>query len=445
MAMFQAKNGKVISVGSGIANDEMVKKAKSLGMPIYTNALGSKTLLQTHMAPGGNVDSSRRYMDEKILGYLKQLDRTKPIVIHISDHGWNDSLTGDGSLPPEKSGIQLRNQAKMSEQSETLILTHEELAGLMKKAGLVGPGAPQVRIVSDHCYGGGIHWISENFPNVCTAAFTSNELPNYVVDDESRAFWEYAATEKKAGRKATMTSAFNAGLSQATQSRGAALGSTQYVQNILRKKKLLGKQTSIADDTLTDWREWDRLNQFKSAESCSMLPTVPPISGKQLVAVQDVLDTLYPPGETEGKEYQKALAALKKTGAADQKLLQQYQAKLKDAQAKWAKLTLEEKAIRSREYTDSLGDFAAWTMGDFKSDKQKDLKSVLGKEKNFESEFMTYKKANYPRIREYLKNRELVARAQELKTFADLYEKKKISEKEMDTYRRMVACESSPL
>ena len=443
LAMFQAESGKLISVGSDVPNEEMIKRARAAGMPVEKTRYGYTTL-QKYRA--GTPEDSKEAMSEGILAQLKKLDRSQPVTIHIADHGWNGNLSGTGTLPPEKSGIVLKTQTSSFQSEKELVLTHEEFAELLKKAGLVGEGAPQLRIIAEHCYGGGTHWISEKFPNVCTAAFTSNEEANYVSDNESQALWQHVESGKKSGRATSLSEGFYAGWSTKSNphSEGGALGSTQYVRNILKKNGIDAKK--LGEDTLTTWTDWSELKESNFSESsCRLPPPLTPLSFEQISSIQKVLAVIQPDQISKSKEYAEALAAIQKTGAADQKLLSEYTARFQEAQSAWKKLSLEEKAARSRDYTEDLGSFFEWMKGDFASSKKSKLDEVQSEKSRAEKSFFDYRKQNYPRIQAYLKNRELLARMGEFNKFSELVEQKKVSATELKTYQRMIACESLPL
>ncbi len=443
LAMFKAQSGNMISVGNDLNNDDLIEQARANNMPLEKTKFGFSSMKNYR---SGNPEDTKSEMTQNILQQLRQLDRSKPITLHIADHGWNGNLSGTGTLPPEKSGIVLKSQTNPYQGVQDLILTHEEFAELLKKAELIGPNAPAVRIVAEHCYGGGMHWLSEKFPNVCTAAFTSNEEPNYVSDNESQAFWKQVESGKKSNRNVSMTEAFYAGWSTKSNdySEGGALGSTQYIRNLLKKNGIDSKK--LAEDTLSQWTEWRELSEIRLAESSCAIPApLTPLSLAEVSSIQKIMTAIQPDRSSMPKEYSQALAAIQKTGAADQKLLEEYIQRFKEAQAAWGKLSLDEKAIRSRTYTDDLGSFLTWMQGEFAATKKHQLDQVMVQANQIEAQFLKYKKLNYPRIQAYLKNRELLGRMGELDKFSELVEKGKVTPAELKTYQRMVACESLPL
>ena len=456
IAMFKAEKGKMISVGSGVITDEVAERVRKLGMPIYKTAHGSLTLMRSHTAPGGNAESPRSYMDQKILEQFRQLDRSAPITLYISNHGWNGDLNGDGTLPPEDSGIFLRNQANHYEGADELVLTHRQLSEMLAQAGLVGADAPTVRIVTDYCYSGGIHWISENFPNVCTAAFTSNEKPNYSGDNEAGAFWSYVGAEKSAGRSVSLAAGFYAAHSQQnttlhlgsseTRTVGAALGSVQYVQNISRTKGILDSKKRLLGDEITDWKSWDLLNDFKSdCDGCEKsYPALSALKISKLSEAEEVLKVLYPSADS-GKEYKAAVQALRTDAQRDHQILADYPKRTALTRSEWAKQISEESEIRARKSDDEAGTLFQWILGNFEKTKRADLAEVQGRKKATESQFAEYRSQNFPRIRAYLKNRDLIERILEMKPFAKLYREQQITDEEMNTYRRLSACEAQPL
>jgi hypothetical protein len=443
VAMFKAQSGKMISVGNAISNEAINKEARLNQIPLESDTRGL-TPMKNYRS--GNPEDTKIEMTENILKQLKQLDRSKPVTIHIADHGWNGNLSGTGTLPPEKSGIVLKTQTNPYQNEKDLILTHEEFSELLKKAGLVGPQAPPLRIVSEHCYGGGAHWISEKFPNVCTAAFTSNEEPNYSNDNEAKAFWNHVDERKKANRSVSMTEAFYAGWSSKSNeySEGGALGSTQYIRGLLKKNGIDSKK--LAEDTLSQWTQWSELKEIHLSEtSCSIPAPLAPLSFAEVTSIQKIMATIQPEQSAKPKEFTEALLSIQKTGAQDQKILDEYLLRFKESQSAWNKLSLEQKAIRSREYTDDMDSFMDWLKGDFNSNKNRKLNELELQQAALQTRFLNFKKLNDQRIQAYIKNRELLARMGELDRFSQLVETGKITPAELKTYQRMVACESLPL
>ncbi|MBS1962616.1 MAG: hypothetical protein JST04_10395 [Bdellovibrionales bacterium] len=461
---FQAANGnRAVGIGNYESyNEEQLDRAKKAGVKVYGTGY-ERTVFLDQLADRKERESPKEAAKRNILAQLMKLDKTKPITIHISDHGWNGGLNGDGTLPPEKSGMAVKMQSNPFEEGiPELILTHGEFAELLTKAGLTGPKAPPVRIVAEHCYGGGVHWISQQFPNVCTAAFTDNKNVNWISDDEAGSMWRYVGAEKKAGRTPTLFEGFYAGWSAKDRedSVGGALGSTQFVKDVLQKRGIqtedLGQWTSL------DWSTWNNFSTLTgdimkkgkkrtTAEETPSCPSeyyiLPKVTSPQVFTdAEKVINTLLPENSSPILDtYRQALKDLQQNEANYRQLAGDMKLRIERLRDQWGDLKSDEKAAASRDYTDSFGTFTDWAMGKFEETRQADLTKAKGDQRKTFDEYLKWRNQNAPILAKYFREKEYVDRFAELKTFTDAYAKGKVTEAEMNQYRRMLQCESLPL
>ena len=454
LAFTDAEQGQVIAVGGGsaqqITDDPKYKSLVNYGK----GGLSYLPFLSTESREQEGTDTKAE-MEKSILSYLMKLDKTKPVTIMLSDHGWNGTLSGPGTLPPEQAGLALRPRRTNYESSKDLVLSYEDLSKLLEKAGLIGgKNPPTLRIVNEACYGGGVHWLSEHFKNVCTVAVSSSKETASASDPVSSVMWNYVAAEKRANRSVNLTSAFYAGWSthDANLSEGGALGSTQFVKNILEKFNPDDKSIEkLGDKTQFNWTDKNPIykhDYMDEAPGCRMNEK---LLGRDtainLEAARNVANTLFPLSTGSGAVYQKAVSDLEspQIKAKSQKMLADYQSLYQAAKAKWNTLTVQEQETMNRDWNSSLGDAVSYLKGSFAQTKAADLKSVRTQEANAFKTFADFKVAHAEELNTYMKNRELAAHLQEMKSFSDLYLKGKVTQDQMSTFRRMVDCESQDL
>jgi hypothetical protein len=114
----------------------------------------------------------------------------------IYGHAGRPKKGADGIAKPHLVSIPTWPKDNNAVTGRSARITLKELGGIIETASLGHP----VRIVCLTCFSGGIHAISRNIPNVCTASTTSHLLPSPVgvPDFEfSKGFWNAMQESKK--------------------------------------------------------------------------------------------------------------------------------------------------------------------------------------------------------------------------------------------------------
>jgi hypothetical protein len=180
------------------------------------------------------------WMDQ-ITDQLKKLDKTKPLVLHMGNHGLNP---GDDKKASEASFMCMYGSTAHTAGE---CISYAEFGQLMEKAGLTGDKAPPVRIVGDHCYGGGVHYLATKFANVCTASIVSAKTAQYSpgttdfdgkisgttgIDAFGATFWRNV---KQKGSQANLADSYNSAWSTVPvgDEPGGTLSSIYYVQQVM--------------------------------------------------------------------------------------------------------------------------------------------------------------------------------------------------------------------
>lgn len=376
-------------------------------------------------------------MKEKLLSYLKKLDRSGPIVIHLAGHGWNDEFEGEGRLPPQESGIALRI-SKFGDTVKSTVLTHKELGEVLKEAGLAGPGAPFVRIVAEHCYGGGTHYLSETFPNICTSSFSSNEQPHWTAEELPVKFWRnYNSMTKLNGTTPSLRETFNSVIPDLGRNQGASLGSTQFVKNLLKKRGIsFENEAGLVPN-------WQRLLEGQKlwAPRCDELSVhhLP-----QIEELKDIMNKISSSLGTYNKNYYAILSDLILNHKEYQRIISIYNDELQGMKEEWNRLKKEKKLTLNESVSDLQG-WGDWMLGNFNDKKEEKLKTLGVEEKKLLENFEKIKKETLPNVHKYYTGLGIAKELLETEKFFDLHKNGQISEKDFNTYKRMVKCESLPL
>lgn len=374
---------------------------------------------------------------EKLLFHLKALDKSGPIVIHLAGHGWNDEFKGEGRLPPQESGIALRTGLK-GDTAKSTVLTHKELGEVLNEAGLAGPGAPPVRIVAEHCYGGGAHYLSETFPNICTSSFTSNEQPHWTAEELPVKFWRnYNSMTKLNGTTPSLRETFNSIIPDLGRNQGASLGSTQFVKNLLKKN---GKSVENEAGLVPNWRrllEGQKLWAPRCDElSVHHLP--------QIEELKSIMNKISSSFGTYNKNYSDILSDLILNHKEYQRIISIYNDELQGMKEEWNRLKKEKKLTLNESVSDLQG-WGDWMLGNFNDKKEEKLKTLGVDEKKLLEKFEKIKKETLPTVHKYYTGLGIAKELLETEMFFDLHKSGKISKNDFDTYKRMVKCESLPL
>jgi hypothetical protein len=182
-----------------------------------------------------SFEEAKKVWASQLLDQLKRLDKTKPVVLHFGNHGFNL----DGGKAEDASPFCMYGTVR----SKSQCLTYREIGDLMEQAGLTGPKAPLVRILGDHCHGGGVHSLSQRFPNVCSASIVgfkdAQSSPETGLGSEAglnrfgATFWRSAMLD---GNGASLAGSYQAAWSlvPAGDSPGGTLSSVYYAQQIMK-------------------------------------------------------------------------------------------------------------------------------------------------------------------------------------------------------------------
>jgi hypothetical protein len=180
-------------------------------------------------------DAKAKWADQ-LFQQFKRLDKTKPLVLHFGNHGVNENGGSADSASPFCMSSHISSMSSC--------LSYGEIGDLMAKAGLTGPGAPPVRIIGDHCFGGGVHSLAMRFPNVCSASGVSpsesQSSPTDSYGDENsimvfgQTFWKSVLQE--GGKKTSLASSYQAAWATIpkTDSPGGTLSSVFYAQHVMK-------------------------------------------------------------------------------------------------------------------------------------------------------------------------------------------------------------------
>jgi len=376
-------------------------------------------------------------MKEKLLSYLKKLDRSGPIVIHLAGHGWNDEFEGEGRLPPQESGIALRTSL-FGDTAKSTVLTHKELGEVLKEAGLAGPGSPTVRIVAEHCYGGGTHYLSETFPNICTSSFSSNEQPHWTAEELPVKFWRnYNSMTKLNGVTPSLRETFNSVIPDLGRNQGASLGSTQFVKNLLKNRGIsFENEAGLVPN-------WERLLEGQKlwAPRCDELSVhhLP-----QIEELKDIMNKISSSLGTYNKNYYATLSDLILNHKEYQRIISIYNDELQLMKKEWEKLKSQKKLTLNETVSD-LEAWGDWMLGNFNDKKEEKLKALGEEEKKLLEKFEKIKKETLPKVHKYYTGLGIAKELLETEKFFELHKNGQISEKDFNTYKRMVKCESLPL
>jgi hypothetical protein len=396
-----------------------------------------KLLYEKIKTQGKGAHLRKDNMKEKLLIYLEKLDKSGPIVIHLAGHGWNDGYDGEGSLLPQDSGIALRLPGE-GDTAKSTVLTHKELGEVLKKAGLAGPGAPPVRIVAEHCYGGGAHYLSETFPNICTSSFTSNKQPHWSAEELPVKFWRnYNSMTNLNGTTPSLRETFNSIIPDLGRNQGASLGSTQFVKNLLEKN---GESVEKEVGLVPNWR---RLLEGQKLWA----PRCDELSVHHLPQIEDlksIMNKISSSFEPYNKNYSDILSDLILKHKEYQRIISIYNDELQGMKEEWNRLKKEKKLTLDESVSDLQG-WGYWMLGNFNDKKEEKLKALGEEEKKLLEKFEKIKKETLPTVHKYYTGLGIVKELLETEKFFDLHKSGKISKDDFDTYQRMLKCESLPL
>jgi len=203
-----------------------------------------------------DIEAARQKWMGQIYDQLVKMDKTRPIVLHMGNHGEN--LHGGD---PAGGTFRCYNY----DQYTPICITYKDLGDMMEKAGLTKPNSPPVRVIGDHCFGGSAHYLSTRFPNVCSASVVSSKTaqnstasPKYSEGQLNfgSAFWRAEVQHEGSDHsKISMADAFNSAWSTVPSSKddakfapGGMLSSTYYVNQVLGiKDESKGEELKLTD------------------------------------------------------------------------------------------------------------------------------------------------------------------------------------------------------
>jgi hypothetical protein len=180
--------------------------------------------------------AAKKVWASQILEQFKKLDHTKPLVLHFGNHGINP----DSKDPKNSSSLCMYTSISSISQC----LTYGEIGDLLTEAGLTGPKAPPIRIIGDHCFGGGVHSLSMKFPNICSASNVSFKTPQWSPESEygsessinvfGQTFWKTAL--QVGAHNTSLASSFESAWATVPKADnpGGTLSSIFYAQSIMK-------------------------------------------------------------------------------------------------------------------------------------------------------------------------------------------------------------------
>jgi len=378
-------------------------------------------------------------LENKILLALKGMDHSAPLIIYVSDHGFND-----GSTSPSKTGFVL--WADENKQGVGVKLSVQDFGDLLKKADLVGAGKPPLRIVGDYCYSGSIHSLAEKFPNVCSSAVVEAASEGNI--GFGAPFWQTVATTAKKGGRPSFSEAYSSGMSlnpDAWRNSTGRLSSTNFAQEVLAKN---GQDQAVAfmTDQMTGFGRLDQaLNHYlnppplmedsateKTSLSVSLLVTEKFVCGQPGLfddqqwskLNQSVTDVLAQVPANIPKIYQDALSDLSKNQAQEHSLLSQFRDAFEKLQEKWSGMSAPEQEQNAASWQKALHP-TSHSSADLSSDPQ--IQKF-------------YQIEHDPELRKYLWELMMFDQYQKLKKFFEI-----ASPTEIETFRRLSDCEGLPL
>jgi hypothetical protein len=408
----------------------------------------------------------------QFLGYLKKLDKTKPLVLYFGNHG----LNANRKDPKDSSAICMFSEPSSMSQC----LSYEEFGDLLVEAGLTGPKAPPLRIVGDHCYGGGVHHLAMRFSNVCSASSVgySNVQgagDSFILDpekayggEESMApfgatFWNTVKQEGVSGT--SLANSFQAAWAmipkdeQNVEKRsfhsGGTLSSVFYAQKIMgwsddelptddrlpslvALEKNLNSAKALFARTQTELENFNTLDQLESPQiACKPKDREVSHQAQKLEPLVKFL-TL----DQGANIYRDAVDKVK-----DRKFIERGKANVAALSECWntAKAKYKNADARVKKYIDENGNWA-WK-NFFRSEKdvraenkkaQLNAAETLGNQvlKDLEKCIET----RQPAAREYLTTLQTLETLEKLGSFAE-----KATPAQKEAFRKKVECESAPL
>ncbi len=399
---------------------------------------------------GGARETTKSYIRIRLIEQMKAMDHGKPVTIFISDHGWNGSFSGLSKGPPEKAGFVCKPVTSMFDGPSDIVITYGEFAEMLKEAGLTGAGAPPVRVIGDHCYGGAAHYLSEKIPNVCTAAYVNHTEPVGTVFKHGEIFWNEVKKKKDlTGTGASLQDAFYASYNReggnlsAYPTVGAALSSMEYVKKLLTKYKseIPKYDRTLIEDNLV---ALESVNPKDASSVCTAkFESLPSDLIQQTKKIIDIVT----PSDNQNHPWRLAIEDLHKNQDYYKSCESAYQAAFKKAQTAWQYLTDEEKTLMNRSAWDAgwIEGAGSWFTDSYETTKKlKFTKLNAGKQKVFQ-DFADAKKKYLPSIEKYYREKLQAERIRDLSTFVALKETGKLSQDEIKTFQRMVKCENLPL
>lgn len=399
---------------------------------------------------GGAPETTKSFIRARLVEQMKAMDHSKPVTIFISDHGWNGAFSGSNMGPPEKAGFACKAVTSMFDGPSDVVITYGEFADMLKEAGLTGAGAPAVRVIGDHCYGGAVHYLSEKFPNMCTAAYVKHTEPVGTAFKVGAMFWDEVKKKKDlTGTNASLQDAYYASYNRgggeytAYPTVGAALSSMEYVKKLLEKHKSEVPdydRTLIEDNLVT----LENVNPKDASSVCTTkFESLPENLIQQTKKIVDVVA----PSDNPNHPWRLAVEDLRKNQGYYQSCENAYQAAFKKAQTAWRNLTNEEKILVNKSawdagWTEGIG---SWFTDSYETGKKLKLTKLgADKQKAFQ-DFVDAKKKYLPSIEKYYREKLQAERIRDLSTFAALKENGKLTKDEIKTFQRMVECENLPL
>jgi hypothetical protein len=401
--------------------------------------------------------ASKKAWADQLLTQFKRLDKTKPLVLHFGNHGINP----DGKSAGSSSAFCMASSITSISQC----LTYDEIGVMLTDAGLTGQNAPPIRIIGDHCFGGGVHALSMKFPNICSASSVSfkqaQSSPNMEVGSENgiytfgQNFWKTVLQEGGSGT--SLANSYQVAWSAVPKddSPGGTLSSIFYAQQLMkwpeevlptheRLPSLTGMEKSINAVNSLYMRTQSDLNEGRGYESFGKPEYVCRMPGqeisKSIAQLEGLLKTLTL--DSGANIYREAV-----NRAKDSKFHTNGKAAVAAINGCWsdAKSKYDSAPQKVKDFIDRNGNWA-WKnvlrSGKKVRDENRDFR------RNQEMELANQVLKNLekclherqPPAREYLTSLQTLNTLENLSTFAG-----KASPAQKSNFRKKVECESAPL
>lgn len=398
---------------------------------------------------------------------ISAMDKTKPIVLHFDNHGLNL-----GDKPPENVGVACDRWGEC--------ITYKDIGDMLEKAGLTGPGRPPIRIIGNHCYSGGVHYLAGRFGNVCSASSVSyrEEQRAYVggpgeggMAPFGYTFW-HSLRENSRPEGLSFSEAFTAAYASmpASFNPGGNLSSTEYVEKTLKmdvkakngrveqglpEARVLERSLPVINDMIRNNQDTKYLDDpvwyyFRPADSgnkkgpampdagmCSR-PEIAPIDLALIASASAVLKKLQL--DKSLNAYQEAVTKLQ-----DPDYVKKGKAEV-DATAlcwKTARATYDAADASAREYFDKSrwSKEFLWDFGESLDEKKSaHVNAELEKMREAATKLKECVNQHSAGARDYLTQLAMLSRLNRLKEFSE-----KSTSSQKQKFSELVACESNPL